>query len=110
MIKAGETKLLKTGLIFEVPKGYFMMVAPRVSFCLKEGLNMPHSVGIIDEDYRGELLIPLRNLGNKNMLIKKHERIAQLLFIKYSKAEFNEVKNISKTKRNKGGFGSTGKF
>jgi dUTP pyrophosphatase len=71
---------------------------------------MPHSVGIIDSDYRGEILVPLRNLGKEKVVIAKGERIAQLIILPYLKVKYVESKKLNETVRGKGGFGSTGKF
>lgn len=105
-----EVLLLRTGLIVEIPENFFGMIAPRSSIVLKNHLDMPNSVGIIDSDYRGELLIPLRNLGTKPFTIEKGERIAQLIILPYVKGEFYQTTDLSKTARGVGGFGSTGKI
>jgi len=109
-INPSELVMIKTGIATEIPKGYFGMLAPRASFCLKLHLDMPHSVGIIDSDYRGEILVPLRNLGKEKVVIAKGERIAQLIIIPYLKVKYVESKKLNTTVRGKGGFGSTGKF
>ena len=109
-IKSGELAYIKTGIAIEIPNGFFIMMAPRGSLCLKKHLDMPHSVGIFDEDFRGEYIVPLRNLGQEDVLIEKGERIAQLILMPYMKAEFNEVSELSETERGSGAFGSTGKF
>lgn len=109
-IKPSELVMINTGIATEIPDGYFGMLAPRASFCLKLHLDMPHSVGIIDSDYRGEILVPLRNLGKKKIVIAKGERIAQLIILPYLKVIYKEVKKLNTTERGKGGFGSTGKF
>jgi len=110
VIKPSELVMIKTGIATEIPDGYFGMLAPRASFCLKLHLDMPHSVGIIDSDYRGEILVPLRNLGKEKVVIAKGERIAQLIIIPYLKVKYVESKKLNTTVRGKGGFGSTGKF
>jgi len=109
-INPSELVMIKTGIATEIPKGYFGMLAPRASFCLKLHLDMPHSVGIIDSDYRGEILVPLRNLGKEKVVIAKGERIAQLIIIPYLKVKYVESKKLNTTVRGKGRFGSTGKF
>ena len=108
-IKPGQTALIKTGLALEVPRGYFAMLCPRGSLALKLHLDMPHSVGIIDSDYRGEWLVPLRNLSStKTVKIPAGERIAQALFIKHAVVQFISAAKLSITKRGAGKFGSTG--
>jgi len=108
-IKPGEIAFLKSGLAIEIPQGYFAAMTPRASFCLKQHLDMPHSLGIMDSDYRGEYLIPLRNLGSEPVEIPAGERIAQMIFLPYVQAQFEESTELSDTIRGAGGFGSTGK-
>jgi dUTP pyrophosphatase len=109
VIKPKETILLKTGLSLEFSNNYLVMLVPRSSFCMKNNLDIPNSIGIGDSDYRGEYLFAVRNLGDSEVRIKKHERIAQFVFFKVEKAEFEEVKDLEDTERGEGGFGSTGK-
>lgn len=109
-IRPGQTKLLRTGLAMEIPKDYFTMIAPRSSLCLKQHLDMPQSVGICDEDFVGEYMVVYRNIGQETVVIKEGEKFAQLVFIKYSSAQFTEVNKLKTTKRGSGKFGSSGKF
>lgn len=109
VIKPGQTHLLKTGISMELPKGCVALLFPRSSLCLKLHLDMPNSVGVIDEDYRGDCMVGLRNLGTEDAIIEKHERIAQFIFVHYQAPELIEVDELSKTARGEGGFGSTGK-
>lgn len=109
-IKPGESALIRTGLAFEFENGYFAMIAPRSSFALKNNLDVPNSVGICDSDYRGEYLMAIRNLGTKEAIVEKHERIGQIVFVPFVQAQFEEVENLGETQRGTGGFGSTGKF
>mgnify|MGYP001258170051 CR=1 FL=1 len=109
-IKPNESFLVRTGLSIESPQGYFVMLAPRSSFVLKKHLDVPNSVGIIDSDYRGEILMSLRNLGTEDAVIEKGERIGQILFIPVVQADFEVVEELTETQRGAGGFGSTGKF
>jgi len=109
VIEPGKYEFIKTGLAIELPKSYFLLLCPRSSLILKNNLDMPNSVGVIDEDYRGEIMIVLRNLGDKAVTIAKGERIAQGIIMKYNQIKFLEVKKLSPTNRGTGGFGSTGK-
>lgn len=98
--------LISTGISMEVPKGYVLLVAPRSSIGLKTTLRMPHSTGVIDSDYRGEIKVMYESM--EPMVIKKGERIAQGMIIPVAKVNFEEVKELSSTDRGDGGFGSTG--
>ncbi len=109
-IRPGQTALIKTGLALEIPRGYFAMLCPRGSLALKQYLDMPHSIGIVDSDYRGEWIVPLRNLSaRRTARIPAGERIAQAIFLKHGVVDFVTVAKLGATKRNQGRFGSTGK-
>ncbi len=104
-----ETILVKTGIAFEIPEGYAGFVFARSSLGLKRGLAPANKVGVIDSDYRGELMVPLHNHSNNIQTIESGERIAQIIFMPYLKAEFFEGEGeLSQTDRGLGGFGSTG--
>lgn len=109
-LQPGETVLCKTGIGIELPKGHFLMLAPRGSLALKKHLHMPNSVGIGDEDFVGEYLVPYRNIGNEPVTIEKGERFAQAIFIKYTAVELVESDELKQTTRGGGKMGSTGKF
>lgn len=109
-IKPGETKLCRTGIGVEIPEGYFIMIAPRSSLCIKKHLDLPNSIAIGDEDFVGEYLLAYRNLGSEDVLIEKGERFGQMLFLKYETVDFTEVDELKETERGEGSFGSTGKF
>lgn len=108
-IAPGETVLVLTGLALELPAGITALVFPRGSLCLKHHLDMPHSVGVGDEDFRGEYKVPYRNLGSEPVTLAKHERIAQFVFLRYEAPELKLVEELSDTARGEGSFGSTGK-
>lgn len=109
VIKVGERKLIGTGLAFEIEKGYEVQIRPRSGLAFKHGITVLNSPGTIDSDYRGEIKVLLVNLGEEDFEIKKGERIAQAVIAPVVQAEFEEVKELSDTKRGSGGFGSTGK-
>lgn len=109
-INPGETVFLSSGIAIAVPEGYMGILAPRGSLCIKNGLHMPHSMGIFDADYRGEVIIPLRNASDKAVEILKGERIAQFTFVPVALAEFIEVDQLDETERGDGRFGSTGRL
>ena len=100
--------LIPTGLYIELREGYEAQVRPRSGLALKHGVTVLNSPGTIDADYRGEIGVILINLSNEPFFINSGDRIAQLVFHKYEKAEFVEVERLSKTERGEGGFGHSG--
>lgn len=108
-LKAGERKLVKTGLFLEIPNGYEAQVRPRSGFALKQGVTVLNSPGTIDADYRGEVGVILINNSKEIVTITHGDRIAQLVFKQVEQAEFEEVDELQETSRGEGGFGSTGK-
>jgi dUTP pyrophosphatase len=109
ILKPGERKLIKTGLAFEIEKGFEIQIRPRSGLAYKHGITVLNSPGTIDSDYRGEIKVLLINLGNESFEIKKGERIAQAVVAPVVQVKFEEVETLSDTKRGSGGFGSTGK-
>jgi len=104
-----ETLLVHTGLSFEIPEGYVGLVFARSSLGTKRGLAPANKVGVIDSDYRGEVMVSLHNHSNIIQQVENGERIAQIAFVPFLKAEFEECDELSDTLRGEGGFGSTGK-
>uniref|UniRef100_A0AAU8MJ28 dUTP diphosphatase n=1 Tax=Geladintestivirus 5 TaxID=3233137 RepID=A0AAU8MJ28_9CAUD len=100
--------LIPTGLYIEMPEGYEAQVRPRSGLAIKHGITVINSPGTIDADYRGEICVELINLSNTFFTVEPGERIAQLVFAKYEKADFVEVEELSETKRGTGGIGHTG--
>ena len=107
-LNVGDIKLVKTGLCFEVPRGYEIQVRPKSGLALKNGITLTNSPGTLDSGYRGELGVIMQNLGKLAHEIKKGEKIAQLVLAKYEGAQIIEVTDLSETTRGEGGFGSTG--
>lgn len=105
----GETKLIKTGIAMELPEGYAGLIYARSGLASKRGLAPANKVGVIDSDYRGEIMVALHNHTNDVKEIEAYERIAQLIVTPYVKAVFNEVDSLDETERGNKGFGSTGK-
>lgn len=103
-----EHHILHTGLVFEVPDGYGMDIRPR-SGLASRGLIMLNSPGVLDSDYRGELIMSCANYSNGNILVGKGDRIAQIRLFKIIDIDFEEVEELTKTRRGEGGFGSTGR-
>lgn len=108
VIKSGEIELVPTGIFVEIPEGYEGQVRARSGLALKYGISLPNGIGTIDSDYRGELKVILINHGKEDFIIKNGDRIAQIVFIKYEKAELEIVESLEDTERSEGGFGSTG--
>lgn len=107
-IKSHETIMIGTGISMEIPDGYFGAIYARSGLASKKNLRPANCVGVIDSDYRGEIKIPLFNDSNVIQIIDKNERVAQIVIMPYLSVEFNEVDELSETKRNQSGFGSTG--
>ena len=108
IIKPGETKFIKTGLAFEIPIGLVGLVFARSGLSCKQGLAPANKVGVIDSDYRGEVMVALYNQSEEIREVNDGDRIAQISFIPYIKGIFNEVNELDNTNRGNGGFGSTG--
>lgn len=105
-----ERKLIPTGLKIELEHGYEAQIRPRSGLSIKHGISLINCIGTIDEDYRGEVCIPIVNISNKAYTIQPDERIAQMVIAKYEQAEIKVVTELSDTERGAGGFGSTGKL
>ena len=108
-INPGETAFIKTGLAMEVPVGYAGLIYARSGLACKKGLAPANKVGVIDSDYRGEIMVALHNHSNEAVLVESGERIAQLVITPYIVAAFNQVDELEDTVRGEGGFGSTGR-
>lgn len=107
-ILSGETKLIKTGLAIELPIGYAAFIYARSGLASKRGLAPANKVGVVDCDYRGEIMVALHNHSSVEQVVSKSERIAQMVIAPYITAEFDVVDELSDTARGAGGFGSTG--
>lgn len=108
-LQPGEGYPFPTGLAAEIPQGYAGMMFCRSGLGVKHGISLPNCVGVIDSDYRGELVVPLRNFGDGAYTIQPGERIAQLVIMPVLLPEIVEVEELSQTQRGQGGFGSTGR-
>ncbi len=108
-IEAGETVLIKTGLAMEIPEGYAGLIYARSGLATKKGLAPANKVGVIDSDYRGEIMVALHNHSKTSQQIEPQERIAQLVITPFLQADFEEVQTLEETERGTGGFGSTGR-
>lgn len=103
-----ETVKMKTGIALEIPEGYAGFIYARSGIATKRGLAPANKVGVIDNDYRGEIMVALHNDTDMLQFIEPGERIAQLVIAPYLKVEFEECDALSNTERGSGGFGSTG--
>ena len=108
IIQPGETKLIHTGIALEIPEGYVGLVFARSGLASKRDLAPANKVGVIDSDYRGELMVPLHNHGSASQTVSPFERVAQLIIMPYIAAELIELEELGDTDRGQGGFGSTG--
>ena len=107
-IEPGEIKLVPCGFAMAVPNGYEAQVRPRSGLASKHGITMVNAPGTIDADYRGEVKVPLINLGKQPFTIERGMRIAQMLILPVPKVNLVEVDELDETARGKGGFGHTG--
>ena len=108
-VAPGHRVLVPTGLILAIPPGYEAQVRPRSGLALKHGVTVLNSPGTIDADYRGEIAVILINHGEEPFVIKRGERIAQLVFAPVTQGRLAVVTSVSPTERGSGGFGSTGR-
>ena len=104
-----ERKLIPTGLKIELEHGYEAQIRPRSGLSIKHGITLINCVGTIDEDYRGEVCIPVVNLSNEAYTIQPDERVAQMVIARVEQAEIKVALELTETARGEGGFGSTGR-
>jgi dUTP pyrophosphatase len=108
VLAPGEIRAVATGLEMELPQGVECQVRPRSGLALRHGLTLPNSPGTIDPDYRGELKVILQNLGAEAVVLRRGERIAQLVFARFLVPVVEEAGDLTSSTRGRGGFGSTG--
>ncbi|MBQ9729188.1 MAG: dUTP diphosphatase [Clostridia bacterium] len=104
----GETKFIHTGLALEIPEGYAGLIYARSGLACKRSLAPANKVGVVDSDYRGEVMVALHNHSNTVQKIASGERIAQLVIAPFLKVEYEQAEELGNTVRGEGGFGSTG--
>ena len=107
-LKPGERTLAPTGLAMALPAGWEAQIRPRSGLAAKHGVTCLNTPGTIDADYRGEIKVILINLGAEDFIIRRGDRIAQMVFAPVHKGVFREVQTLDETARGAGGFGSTG--
>jgi len=108
VIPPGEWRLIPTGLAIALPEGYEAQVRPRSGLALKQGVSILNTPGTVDADYRGEVGVILMNHSKENLVIKRGDRIAQMIINKIERIEFEKVEELPESERGAGGFGSTG--
>jgi dUTP pyrophosphatase len=109
VIEPGARALVPTGLAIALPAGYEAQVRPRSGLALQHGVVLPNAPGTIDSDYRGELRVILLNAGHDPFVVKRGDRIAQLVVAPVVQARWEEAPRLDETKRGAGGFGHTGR-
>ena len=107
-VAPGEQYMVHTGISLEIPDGYAGFIFARSGLASKKGLAPANKVGVIDSDYRGEIMIPLFNHSASEKTIANKERVAQIVFLPYLKADFLIADELDDSERAAGGFGSTG--
>ncbi|HXT23170.1 MAG TPA: dUTP diphosphatase [Thermoanaerobaculia bacterium] len=109
VLAPGARTLVPTGLVLEIPPGWEGQVRPRSGLALRHGVVLPNAPGTIDSDYRGELAVIVANLGEEPFVIRRGDRIAQLVVAPVAAVSWVEVDELSPSERQAGGFGSTGR-
>lgn len=108
-IEAGQTVLVHTGVAMEIPEGLVGLIFARSGLATKRSLAPANKVGVIDSDYRGEIMVALHNHSDKPQTVEAKERVAQIAFVPYVAAAFEVADELGDTERGTGGFGSTGR-
>lgn len=108
-ILSGETAFIDTGIVMEIPNGYVGLVYARSGLSCKQGLAPANKVGVIDSDYRGNIMVALYNQSNETRIVSEGDRIAQIVIQPVEQFGFKVKENLSDTIRGNGGFGSSGK-
>lgn len=108
-ILPGETVYVHTGIHMEIPEGFVGLLFARSGMATNRGLAPANKVGVIDSDYRGEIIVALHNHSDEKARVEVGERIAQMVIVPYIHAELEEVEHLPSSARGEGGFGSTGK-
>ncbi len=110
VLEPGRWALVPTGLVLALPPGFEGQVRPRSGLAARHGVTVLNSPGTIDADYRGEVKVLLINLGSEPFVIRRGERIAQLVVARHARVTWDERASLGETERGAGGFGSTGRY
>ncbi len=110
LIPAGKTVMVPTGIAVAIPKGHVGLVFARSSLGTKRGLAPANKVGVIDADYRGEIMVSLHNHSGEDQTIAPYERVAQMVIVPFVQMQYEEADSLDETQRGAGGFGSTGRI
>jgi len=108
-VKPGETVLIPTGFAIALPEGFEAQVRPRSGLAIKHSIGIMNAPGTIDADYRGEVKVILTNFGREDFVVRRGERIAQMVIARHEKALWVETSTLGETGRGAGGFGHTGR-
>jgi dUTP pyrophosphatase len=108
LLQPGDIALIPTGLEIAIPPGYEAQVRPRSGLAVKHGISLPNTPATIDSDYRGEIRVPLINLGRAPFAVSRGMRIAQMVVGPVTRIDWQEVDDLLATQRAKGGFGHSG--
>jgi dUTP pyrophosphatase len=108
VLQPGDIALIPCGFAMALPPGYEAQVRPRSGLATKFGISMPNAPGTVDADYRGEMKVPLINLGRTPFVVEPKMRVAQMVIARVERAQIAEVDQLTETRRGEGGFGSTG--
>jgi len=109
VLEPGQTALIPSGFAIALPQGYEAQVRPRSGLAIKHQVGILNAPGTIDSDYRGEVKVILTNFGTKNFVIRRGDRIAQMVIARYARAVWEEREELDQTERGSGGFGHTGR-
>jgi len=109
LLKPGQTRLIPTGFAIALPPGYEAQVRPRSGLAIKHGIGILNSPGTIDADYRGEVKVIVTNFGTEDFVIRRGDRIAQMVIARHERGVWEEREKLGDTGRGAGGFGHTGR-
>lgn len=108
IVSPGQTVLIPTGFSMELPQGFEAQVRPRSGLAIRYGIGILNAPGTIDSDYRGEVKIILTNFGTEEFVVRRGDRVAQMIVARYERVKWNEVDGLGESGRGAGGFGHTG--